>query len=116
MLGAIGINLPATAGPIAEYMYQWSIAFFYFKIFRQGLLSGQFQKVANERLPVIIEKMSHLTLDERHQVVRAYAECARRYRVSGHAEVMKVAKQLTRLLGLNSETGATGSTQVHDAT
>ena len=96
----IGLEFTGLTGPdTATFAFEWSLAFFYFKVFRQGLLSGDFTKTLSARLRVIKKNCSRkLTEDERSQVLRAYRECMRRCRVPDDPEVLAGAEQVSTLL------------------
>lgn len=100
MLHEIGWPIENLPGPeIADFIFNWSLAYFYFKVFRQGLLSEDFTKVAEFRLRRMVKGYSRkLTESERLQVLRAYDECARRYRVTDNPEVRAGAIRLEKLL------------------
>jgi hypothetical protein len=96
----IGLDVTGLSGPdTATFAFEWSLAFFYFKVFRQGLLSGDFTKTLSARLRVIRKNCSRkLTADEQSQVLRAYRECMRRCRVPEDLEVLAGAERVSTLL------------------
>jgi hypothetical protein len=96
----IGLEITGLSGAdTAMFAFEWSLAFFYFKVFRQGLLSGDFTKTLDARLRVVRKNCSRkLTEDEQSQIVRAYRECMRRCRVPDDPEVLAGAERVSALL------------------
>lgn len=97
----LGVNVANVTEPdTATFAFEWSVAYFYFKVYRQGFLSGDFTKATNFRLKMLRKRCTRgLSEDEREQVLRAFRECARRCRVPDHPEVLTGTEQVARTLG-----------------
>lgn len=96
----LGIRLPAFETSISsDFVYDWAIAYFHFKVFRRGLLSGDFGATASGRMRDMLAKLTRpFSAAESEQVLNAYFEVARRYRVLDDGHVIAAGKSLRTML------------------
>lgn len=96
----VGMRLGDYCGPsISEFMFDWALAYFHFKVFREGILGGKFAEVAERRISRMVRGFNRrLSSDEISQVVRAFAECARCHEYHEDLAIREVEKQLIQEL------------------
>lgn len=109
-LGQIGMPIMDYDGPTSsDFLFDWALAYFYFKVFREGLIGGNFIKVAEVRIGLMIRKfMRKLTENECMQILNAFAECARRHEFCRNEDVATVEEHLRLKLSDASVNGGAG--------